>query len=87
MELVESGIVVLIFLSIGAFGIYQARKTRQHQSKYKKLSEAEKEHLDKIAWNDPKLFAYSKPMSKGMWVSSIIGVLIFIWALLETAAL
>jgi len=87
MELVESGIVILIFLSIGVFGIYQARKTRQHQSEYKKLSEAEKERLDKIAWDDPKLFAYSKPMSKSMLVSSLIGVLIFIWVLLETTAL
>ncbi|EAR59566.1 hypothetical protein [Neptuniibacter caesariensis] len=87
MELVESGIAVLIFLSIGAFGIYQARKTRRHQSEYKKLLEDEKVHLDKIAWDAPKLFAYSKPMSKGMWVSSLIGVFIFIWALLESAAL
>jgi len=87
MELVERGIVVLIFLSLGIFGIYQARKTRRHQSEYKKLRKDERERLDKIAWYDPKLFAYSKPMSKGMWVSSLIGVLIFIWALLESAAL
>ncbi|MFY0678558.1 MAG: hypothetical protein JXR18_14870 [Neptuniibacter sp.] len=87
MELVESGIAVLIFLSIGAFGIYQARKTRQHQREYENLSEAEKEHLNNTAWDDPKLFAYSKPMSKGMWVSSLLGVFILIWALLDSAAL
>jgi hypothetical protein len=85
MELIETGIAVVIFLGIGAYGIYQARKTRSFQREYNKLSDVDKDHLDKTAWDEPKLFAYSKPMNKSMWASSIIAVVFLVWVFLENA--
>jgi hypothetical protein len=83
MKLIENILVVLIVIGIAIFGYAQWRKTRKLQKIYGELSEEEKKIIDRQEYQNPNLFAYAKPMNKGMWIAAIIGVGIFIWALVS----
>lgn len=83
--MIEQILAATIFIGLGIFAIYQYRKTIKLRKAYEALSQTEKDRLNKEQWHNPTLFAYSKPMSKSMWVSSIIGLLFFVWALYETS--
>lgn len=85
--MIEQMLVAAFFLGVGVFGIYQYRKTVRLRKAYLTLSKPERDRLDQEQWHDPKLFAYSKPMSKGMWFSAVIAILVFIWALIDNAVL
>ena len=82
MEYIEQIIVVLISIGFVILGYNQWRKSRKLQKIYNQLSEEEKKVIDKNEFQNPNIFAYAKPMNKGMWFAAIIGVGFFIWVLL-----
>jgi len=85
MKLIENILVVIISIGILVLIYSQWRKTKQLQKVYEELPDEEKKNIDKVAHLYPNIFAYAKPMNKGMWVSVIIGVGFFIWVLLKEA--
>ncbi len=85
--MIEQILVAAFFIGVGVFGIYQYRKTGKLRKAYVALSKPERERLNQEQWHNPKLFVYSKPMSKGMWFSAVIGIFVMIWALLDNAVL
>jgi hypothetical protein len=83
MELIENILVVLIFIGIAIFGYTQWRKSRKLQKIYSEFSDEEKKVIDRQESQNPNLFAYAKPMNKGLWLAAIIGIGAFIWVLLS----
>ena len=87
MSMIDLIIAVSIFIGVSLFGIHQYRKSKKLQQTYRELSDEERKILDHSAWHIPEFVVYTKPMSKGMWVSAIIGILFSIWVLINNATL
>ena len=85
--MMEQLFVVAFFAGVGVLGIYQYRKTVRLRRAYEALSPSEKKLLNLKHWNDPRFVAYSRPMTTSMWFSAGIGILIFIWVLVDNAGL
>ncbi len=83
MDIVDIIIVSLIFIGVIALFYFQWRKSKEAQNIYKELNDEQKRHVEEIAQQNPQMLIYGKPMTKGLAIPAIIGVIIFIAVIIE----